>query len=130
MPFIKESLDDITEGEVVPEGEYDLKIIKAAEKESQKGNDMVALTIKIDDSDYPNAKLVGHWLLSPDGAEPDVAYIRKLEYKRFCVCFDLPFDCEVEDMVGSTGRAMLVQEEGDDGEMYNRLRLPRLPKES
>lgn len=129
MPFIKANLDDVQEGTIVPEGEYDLKIIKAEETESKKGNDMIALTIKVDEKEYANARLIGHWLLSDEGADEQQAYLRQIEFKRFCVCFDLAYDCEAEDMVGAVGRAMLVQEDGDDGEKYNRMRLPRIKEE-
>lgn len=126
MPFIKESLDDVQEAQPVPEGEYDLRIVKAEEKESKKGNEMVQVMIVVEDQEYPNAAPINHFLLGWDGVEPDIERMRKLEIKRFCACFDVPTDFEAEDLVGQTGRCFVTQEEGDDGNTYNRLRLPRL----
>jgi hypothetical protein len=43
--------------------------------------------------------------------------------------FDIPHDeggFDTEDLVGATARALLIQEEGTDGVIRNRLRLPRM----
>lgn len=128
MAFIKTKLDDVHEGDVVPEAEYDLRIVKVTEKDSKAGNPMRVVVTKVLDPDYPNALPITHWLLSDEGCEPDIAHLRALEYKRFCVLFELDEDWEPEDAIGAEGRCYVTQEMGDDDSdtLYNRLRLPRL----
>jgi hypothetical protein len=130
MGFIKVDLNDAKEAETVPEGEYDLRIIKAEDGESKAGNPMTSVLIKIEDAPIPNASPVRHWLTYPDSKTPaDQRNMRLLDIKRFLTCFGVPmtaYGFDSEDLVGATGRAYLAQEEGDNGEVYNRLRLPRL----
>lgn len=126
MAFIKAKLDDVHESQPVPEGEYSLRITRAEQRDSKKGQPMIEVRLKIEDKDYPNASLIYHYLLSPDGCEADVAYLRKLEWKRFCATFDLPLNCDADDMPGQTGECFVTQEEDDNGVPRNRLRLPRL----
>lgn len=129
MSFIRADLDDVREAEVVEEGEYDLRIIKAEDGESKSGNPMVTLLIRIEDAPIANPAPVRHWMLIPDAATPpEQKQMRLLEIKRLLQCFGIKYDggFDTEDLVGATGRAFLVQEEGDNGEVYNRLRLPRL----
>lgn len=132
MPFISVPIDEAKEQAAVPEGEYSLRIIKAEDKESKKGNAMTQVTIRIEDADVPNARLVNHFLVYPDSATPaDQRNMRLLDIARFLQCFGIPHEgagFNSEDLEGATGRATLTQEEGDDGEIYNRLRMPRLRK--
>jgi hypothetical protein len=131
MGFINVALDDAKEAEVVPEGEYDLRIIKAEDGESKKGNPMTSILIKIEDAPIPNAAPVRHWLTYPDNKTPaDQRNMRLLDIKRFLTLFGVPITADgfdSEDLVGATARAYLTQEEGDNnGEVYNRIKLPRL----
>ena len=130
MPFISVPLDDAKEAEPVPEGEYDLRIVKAEDGESKKGNAMTTVYIKIEDSAYPNAALLRHWITYPDKDTPaDQRQMRLLDIKRFLTCFGVAMEgngFNSDDLLGASGRSFLYQEEGDDGNVYNRLRLPRL----
>jgi hypothetical protein len=130
MPFISVPLDDAKEAEPVPEGEYDLRIVKAEDGPSKKGNAMTTVYIKVEDSAYPNAALVRHWITYPDRDTPaDQRQMRLLDIKRFLTCFGVAQESNgfnSDDLLGSVGRSFLYQEEADDGNVYNRLRLPRL----
>jgi hypothetical protein len=130
MPFINVALDDAKEAEAVPEGEYDLRIVKSEDGESKKGNAMTTVYIKIEDNSYPNAALLRHWITYPDRDTPaDQRQMRLLDIKRFLTCFGVAMEgngFNSDDLIGATGRSFLYQEEGDDGNIYNRLRLPRL----
>jgi len=130
MPFINVALDDAKEQEPVPEGEYDLRIVKAEDGESKAGNAMTTVYIKIEDSAYPNAALCRHWLTYPDRDTPaDQRQMRLLDIKRFLTAFGIAQESKgfnSDDLLGATARCMLSQEEADDGNVYNRLRLPRL----
>jgi Protein of unknown function (DUF669) len=132
MPKIKLELDDVEEAVLVPEGEYELQIVRVEDGESKKGNEMTTIWIKVLDSEVKNPNLVRHWLTYPTSeTPPDQLQMRLLDIKRFLHCFgiDAP-DGEVDsdEFQGATGKATIVQEEGDDGNTYNRLRLPRLKK--
>lgn len=132
MPFIKEDLDDVHEGEAVPEGEYELRIVRAEEAQSRNsGRNMLVASIKIENAGIPNASLVREYLMDPsDAPDQEQAYRDKLKFKRFCNAFSLPLDCEVEDMVGATAEMFVEQDPSDDDPdvVYNRLRLPRLAR--
>jgi hypothetical protein len=125
--FINESLDDIKEAAPAPEGEYDLRITKANRKESKKGTDMIECVIVFEDGDV-DAPPIFHYLLSWDENTSEEEIIRrKRGIKRFCAVFDVdPSDFDETDLKGQTGTCPVVQEEGDDGEVRNRLKLPRI----
>lgn len=130
MAFIKQDLGDVRESQPVPEGEYDLRIIKADRVESKKGNMMTKVLIRIDDPDYPNASPISHFLVDITKDTPeDQAQMRKLDQKRFLVAFDVPHDdngYDSDDLPGAEARMLLTRDENDDGMVFNRLRLPRL----
>jgi len=128
MGFIKVPLDDIKENEPVAEGEYELRIIKAEDTNSKAGNPMTAVTMRVEG--IPTAALVRHWLVYPtEETPPDQRHMRLLDIKRFLHCFHIPMDgggFDSADLEGQTGKCFVAQEEGDDDQVYNRLRLPRL----
>lgn len=133
MPFISIPLKDAREQEAVPEGTYDLQIVKAEDKDSKKGNPMTAISIKIRSADYPNAMLVNHFLLHPHkGMEPDQVARSLRDTKRFLTVFGIPFEGDgfnTDDLQGATAECLLEQETGDDDVVRNRLRLPPLKDE-
>lgn len=125
MPFIKESLSDVKEQRAAPEGEYELRILKAKDEPSKKGTAMI--TCMIGFADGTDAPPFYEYLMGWDGDTPDNQIdMRKLHVKRFCATFDVPEDFDAEDLVGETGTCMVIQEEGQDGVVRNRLKLPRL----
>jgi hypothetical protein len=125
MPFIKESLADVRERRAAPEGEYDLRIMKATDAPSKKGTDMI--TVQIGFADGTDAPPFYEYLMGWDSDTPDDQIsMRKLTIKRFCAVFDVSEDFDAEDLVGETGNCMVTQEEGQDGMVRNRLKLPRL----
>lgn len=126
MGFISDSLDDVEEAKAAPEGEYSLRIVSADDKFSKGGNRMIEARIAIEDSSV-QAPLIRHFIMGWDDDTPDEQKrMRKLEIKRFCECFNISHDFEASDLPGQTGRSFVAQEEGQDGNIYNRLRLPRL----
>lgn len=131
MPFIKMGLKDAKEAEHVPEGEYDLRIVKAEDKKSKAGNPMTAVTIRIEDPNYPNAQLLNHFLNYPTGdavADP----LRLRDIARFLTLFEVAYQDDgfnSEDLVGQTARGLLTIEDGDNGQKFNRLNPPRLGAE-
>lgn len=132
MPFINVDLNDAREQETVPEGNYKLRIVKAEDGESKAGNEMTTVYIKIENSDVPNPALIRHWITYPGrDSTADQRAMRLIDIKRFLVCFGIPFEgggFNSEDLVGAEGECLVITETGDDGNDYNRLRLPRLKK--
>lgn len=129
MAFINAQLDDTKEPEAAPEGEYDLRIVRAERKESKKGKMMTEVLIRIEDADV-NAPPLRQYLIdvTPDMPE-DQQRMRKLELKRFLQCFGIKLvdgGYDEEDLAGATGRCMVIQEENGEYGLQNRLRLPRL----
>lgn len=133
MPFISVPIDDAKEMEAVPEGEYDLRIIKAEDGESKKGNPMTTVMLRIENAGIPNPAPVRHWITHVTADTPeDQKAMRLLDTARFLQCFGIPHESHgfnSDDLEGATGTCMLTQEENEEnGEVYNRLRLPRLRK--
>jgi len=135
MPFIKIALDDAAEQEPVPEGEYELQIIKADDGESKKGNQMTTVMLKVMDppASCPNPAIIRHWITYPDMDTPaDQRNLRLIDIKRFLTVFNIQMTedgFDSDDLVGSTGRCFVYQEQSENNdEIYNRLRLPRLSK--
>lgn len=131
MPFVKLALDDVKEPEPVPEGVYDLRIVKTQDTESKKGNPMTVITIRIEDAGIKNPSPIVHYMTYPDADLPEEQKnFRLLDIKRFLSVFGIPFDphgFDTDGLQGATAnKAMVVQEEGDDKIIRNRIRLPRL----
>lgn len=126
MPFIDDSLDDVTETKPAPEAEYDLRIVKAEERNAKSGVKMIEVFIQIEDPSI-EAFPIRHYLLGWDSDTPaDQVKMRKLEIKRFCACFNVAEDFDADDLPGHTGRSLVTQQAGDNNMIYNRLVLPRL----
>jgi len=133
MAFIKVALD-AQEPTVAPDGEYDLRIVKAEEKKSGTsakipGEPYVSVMIIIEEPgvDY---QPFWHTLMVPT-QKTDAENVNryKLNIQRFLACFGISGDADgfdPDDFPGSTGRANLVQGEDQNGETKNELRLPRL----
>jgi hypothetical protein len=100
--------------------------LKADEKESKKGRDMVQLLIGFDDG--TDAPPFNHFLLSwADDDDDQQIEMRKIEIKRFCTAFNVSEDFDASDLPGATARGIrVVQEVGDDDVNRNRMILPRL----
>lgn len=134
MAFIPIALDDVKEGEAVAEGQYEVQIVKVEDGESKQGNAMTTVTMKI--LDTPNAATVRHWLTYPNSKTPsEQIEMRKLDILRFLVAFgfsreEVAGGFDSADLQGRTAVVTLTQEEANDdsGNIYNRLRLPRLPR--
>lgn len=137
MSFIKvgANLDDVPEESAVPgNAEYDLTIISSDGPKKSKKSDrqIINLGLRVDDANYPNAKLVNHTIVFPTEEdyeeEPDKARMMLRSMKRFLHCFGIEWTDEGfngEDLEGATGRCVLVQDEYE-GEINNKLRLPRM----
>lgn len=134
MPFIEvEGLNESYEDQVVPEGEYELRVTAAQAKRNKADTrDMILAVCAIEGSDVANPRSVFYNMNFPN--KDDSADGRRLMMQavtRFLKHFDIAFEANginPEDMVGATASCLLKQEEieGTDGEMRNIIVLPAL----
>lgn len=144
MPFINAAMADAKESETVPEGNYHVRNHSAEEKDSKSGKPMIVVTSIIESDDYPNAAPIVTYLNIPsDNDEPKAAAFKLLQLRRFCECFEIPFDdngFDTDDIAGSEADVDISVEMYRpmvDGKpdmsraeiATNRLNLPRLRNE-
>lgn len=130
MPRLELNLKDVQEAKPVSGGKrYSLTISEAEFREEK--ND-IRISIGIDDHlDAPN---VSHFCSLPKSDDDDrKAQFKALMMKRFLVAFNIPHDddgFDVEDFPGATAELELrLSDPDDNGNVYNRLVLPRLKDE-
>jgi hypothetical protein len=127
------NLSDIQESRPVPNGRYDLVIASADEEKSKSsGKDQIKISLGI--QGYDKAPNVTHFISLPGGDDDSQkSNFKMLMLKRFLHAFRIPFDSDgfdVQDFLGATASCDLTLSEPDDnGNIYNRLQLPRLPSE-
>ena len=123
------NLDEIEESKPVGGGKYDLLITSADSTTTKAGDPMLKIVMAIEDA--PNAPSVTHFITLPNGGDKDE--FKGLMLKRFLVAFSIPHDSsgfDVDDFINSKAHAELSLSEPDaNGNVYNRLQLPRLPSE-
>src|SRR6185437_1130137 len=145
MPFINAAMNEAVEAEVVPEGEYHIRNHEAEMATSKKGSQMIKVLSVIESPDYPNAAPIMTYLALPgDDDEPKSAAFKLLQLRRFCECFEIPFEengFDTDDIAGSEGDCLVKQETFQpllpDGSpdtskepfTSNKLALPRLRTE-
>lgn len=136
MPFIKMALD-AKESVVAPEGEYDLRIFKVEEKKTgdkskRPGEPMLLVMINIEEPGQSYAPVFHNLMLMSGNTPPEHHQLYKLGVQRFLATFNIKGDSDgfdTDDFVGSTGRCLVTQGEGENGEPRNELKLPRLDEE-
>ena len=135
MPLIDaDALGEDYEDKVAPEGKYDVRIQKADYKQTKKGDrDMIAAMLTIDGAEGDGVSPFNEFLLIPsEHEEPKTKRLFMQRLTRFLQIFGVPtndgFDPEQAPSVfpGLTAKCDVVQEEGDDGVVRNRLKLPRI----
>ena len=124
------------ESKPVPNGTYDLQVTDCLDTKSQKGAPQFVVSIAIEGhDDAPNMR---HYISLPaDGDEPGKQQFKVLLLKRFLSLFKLPVPNAIDTekmamgMVGAKARAEVgLSEPDDNGNVYNRLNVPRLREES
>lgn len=135
MSFVKtgRSLMDVGEEELVPEGQYDLRIFATRESKSQSGRDTTIVSIQVEDPNHPNAQPITHVLTIPSDEDwdenPQMATTFMRRNRRFLELFKIPYSedgWDTEDFPGQTARAFVSQtKEDNEGNVYNRIRVPK-----
>jgi hypothetical protein len=131
MPFIEvKGLGDEYEDEVVPEGNYDLRITDATDGRNKADtSDQIRVILSVENSEVSNPGAVFHYLTFPNEGDDDEQRRGKMRnITRFLKIFSVPFEkngVNSEDIVGATGNCLVVMDEFE-GIPNNKLRLPRV----
>jgi hypothetical protein len=124
MSFLDFDLNDVPALDVVPAGEeYKLRITSCEMKISSKGNP--GIQVRLDIPSAPASKDISHWINLPDASTDEKKKIRQLnQVKEFCLCFGLDLSRPEfgDNLVGSTGWALLDVEEDDTYGEQNRVK--------
>lgn len=129
MPSISVNLAEVHEQKPVPPGTYDLTIAEAEYRDEKHD---IRVSIGIDDHlDAPN---ITHFISLPKEEDDDrKAAFKSLMLKRFLVAFNIDFsDDEIDTDAFAGAQANLevgLSEPNEQGNVYNRIRLPYLPDE-
>jgi hypothetical protein len=135
MISMGQSFSAVQEKRPVPGGTYNLTIENAEEHVSKEsGKPSIKVTIGIEGHD--DAPKVLHYASLPaEGDEPEKITNKMLMLKRFLVAFSIPYEdtgFNIEDFFGAKASAPLTltdPSEDPNGNIYNRLNLPRLADE-
>lgn len=142
MTFIPVNFDDAVEAKPAPTGEYSLqitecKLTETGQNSKRPGSPQFRVSLGF--TDEPNTPNVTHFISLPhEEDEPSAAQYKALLLKRFLTAFSIPFDSNgidtekmAMDMVGASARiGVELTEPDDNGNIYNRLKVPRLRSES
>ena len=128
MPFVEAALD-VQEREVVAEGEYDLRCGNVDHtRQEDENNPRIVVIVNIEGN--PDAAPIWHTLwLSNKNSDPERRADNDRANRRFMEVFNIPYEAtgfNSDDIPGSVGKCLVVQQEGDDKVIRNKLRLPYL----
>jgi len=124
MSFLDMALNDIPELDAVTEGEYQLRIMSAEVKTSQKtGGNYLSVRFEVADE---VAKDINHVIMLPDNSKSEKEVIvAKNRLKYFYEAFGIDYisgSVNLETLPGLTGYAMMTVEESDQYGRQNRIK--------
>lgn len=129
MSFIElpiTDMDDIQEDKPVPEGEYNLVISDAKEKQAEDGT-LKGILVICEIQGMEGASNVLHNISLPLPGDEPTKVENKLKFiKRFIQLFKIPVkgnQLNIQEFLGKTAKAMLTQEEYN-GNISNKIKLP------
>lgn len=132
MAKIGINLNEVQESRPVPAGRYGLTIATAEVTKSKAGKDQIVASIGIDGhTDSPN---INQYISLPNGDdEPSKAQFKALMVKRFLSAFGIPGGADgfdTDDFFGAQADLEVgLSEPNDNGDVYNRIVLPKLKDE-
>lgn len=141
MTFVPVNFDDAQEAKPAPAGVYELQITAAEEAKTgpnSKYPGSPQLKITLGFADVPNTPNVLQYMSLPnEHDDANSANYKALLIKRFLTHFRIPFDPTGLDldkicmeMVGASARTeVTLTEPNDSGDVYNRLKIPKLRNE-
>lgn len=132
MTFIAMNLGDAKEPEVVPDGDYELRVFAWEEKEGdsdKRGMILVSMEILDPPKDVPNpAPVFFNILFQKDGDEEKTTSFILLNNARFLTALGVPFEdggFDPDDLQGASGTLPLTVGEYN-GEPKNEIKPPRM----
>lgn len=142
MTFVPVAFDEVQEASPLPEGRYPTQITAAqvkqtGERSKNPGRDQIVVTVGFTgpSKEEQNAPTVSHFISLPHSDdEARTNNFKALQLKRFLVAYNVPFQSSGIDleevcfaMIGATADIDVTLSEPDDsGNVYNRLRLPKI----
>lgn len=140
MTFLPINLEDVQEQKPASPGIYELQITGAqltetGENSKRPGSPMLKFSLAFTDQDL-NAPNITHYVTIPTDGDENFAF-KALMLKRFLVAFGISFGSQGIDLdnlpmesIGQTANIEVSLSEPDDnGNVYNRIRLPRVADE-
>lgn len=140
MTYLAINLNDVQEAKPVPHGKYELTISNAqvtqtGENSKVPGSPMLKFFLAFTDLDL-NAPTITHFVTIPQDGDENFSF-KALMLKRFLVAFGISFGDEGIDLeniaIESQGQTATLEvnlsEPDANGNVYNRVVLPRLPSE-
>jgi hypothetical protein len=140
MTHINVDFTEVSEQQPVPKGMYELQITGAEERETgenskRPGSPILRFTLGFTELSL-NAPLVNHYVSLPYDGDENASF-KLLQMKRFLEAFNIPYDpsgIDTEKLcmeaVGCSGNVeVTLTEPNDNGDVFNRIILPRLRKE-
>lgn len=124
MSFLEMALNDVPELDAMPEGEYQLRILGAEVKTSQKtGGNYLGIRLEVVDE---TAKDINHVIMLPTSNQTEKeTIVAKNRLKYFYDAFGIDYSggsVNLESVVGLTGFALLTVEESDQYGRQNRVK--------
>ena len=138
MPLIRaEALGEDYEDKPPKDGEYEFRVMKAEYKPTKKGDrNLIAVMLRVEGTEGDGLTPVNENLTIPNNDEENPATTRMMmrTLTRFLAAFGYPTDkdfdpeSDAQSLVGLTGKARVKNMEGEDGNFYPRLQLPKVEK--
>jgi len=142
MTFLNVDFDSVVEPAPLPAGRYATQITNAevkqtGERAKHPGRDQIVVSVVFtgDSAEEANAPAVTHFIALPHpDDEPRTASFKARMLKRFLLIYGVPFDSNGIDleetclaMIGcSADMEVSLSAPDDNGNVYNRLVLPRI----
>jgi len=123
MSILDYNLTDVPDEQIVPAGEYSVKILSAKAKTSQAGNPMIEVAIGFPDE--VDSRTCFHYITLPSEDDDEGKANGKLRrlrefYDAFGVSYDGPVDLDL--VVGETAYAIIAEEEDEEYGPSNRVK--------
>ena len=127
------NLSDLKEAKPVPNGRYGLTVASVEEGESQGGFPQLKASIAIDGHD--DAPNLTHFISLPSPGDAK-SQAKAIFLARFLNAFNIPVEddglaFDTDDFPGATADnlELSLSKPDDNGNVYNRIMLPKLPDE-
>ena len=139
MSYLNINLDDVQEQKAAPKGQYEVTITGAeetvtGENSKHPGSPMIKVFIAFTDLEL-NAANMTHYISLPFEGDEN-ANFKLLMLKRFLHLFKLAkggevnLESTIQEMPGAIAQVEVdLTEPNDNGDVYNRLRIPKLKDE-